>query len=433
MNQVQPPTELLGERSSPSLLGRLSLMMFLQYFMQGAYLPIASVYVERTLGFTSAQIGYFGAALAVGPILAPFLFGQLVDRLFATQWVMAACHLVGGILMLALATQTNFWTVIILGTTYSILYVPTMMLSNSLAFQHLKNSSMEFPWIRLFGTLGYIVPAYLIEFWWLRGLKDAQLDQARAVAFVFSGIAGIVMAFYCLSLPHTPPQRNEKRRYAPGAILALLRHRDFFVLVLVSFLIAMAHQFVIVWNSPFLRAILDTGNKGAYEQSLSSLGQICELAVLACLGLMLKRLGFKRTMLLGTIAYMTRCLLFALVFSVDMPLAGKLVVAGIGEALHGFCFGCFMAVGYMYVDRIAPPDVRGSMQNIYGVFVLSLGFFVGGLVSGQVGKFFSSAGPGGGEVHNWTSIWLTCAAGCAVCVVIFALFFPNREPEPAKL
>ena len=118
MNPIDKSTGLFSGRSSPALLGRLSLMMFLQYFMQGAYLPIASVYVERTLGFNSAQMGYFVAALAVGPILAPFLFGQLVDRLFATQWVMAACHLVGGILMLLLAAQTNFWAVIILGTTY---------------------------------------------------------------------------------------------------------------------------------------------------------------------------------------------------------------------------------------------------------------------------------------------------------------------------
>lgn len=430
MSQAAKPPLATPAYSPATLFGRLSLMMFLQYFMQGAYLPIASVYVQRTLGFTSAQVGYFGAALAVGPILAPFLFGQLVDRLFATQYVLAACHLVGGILMLVLATLTGFWPVIIIGTVYSILYVPTMMLTNSLAFQHLRNSDMEFPWIRLFGTMGYIVPAYLIEFWWLRGLHGAELNQARAVAFVFSGVAGIVMAVYCLTLPHTPPQRSEQRKYAPGAIIRLLRHRDFLVLVVVSFIIAMAHNYVIVWNSPFLRDILDTGNLGAREQTLSSLGQICEVVVLVCLGLMIKSLGFKNTMLIGAVAYMTRCLLFASVFMFDMPLTAKLVTAGVGQALHGLCFGCFMAVGYMYVDRIVPADARGSMQNIYGVFVLSLGFFVGSVVSGQVGAFFSKQ-VNGTEVHNWPAIWLVCAAGCAVCVVLFALFFPNREPERA--
>ena len=205
------PTAPTGNSSFP-LLGRLSVMMFLQYFVQGSYLPIASVYVQDALGFSATQVGIFSAALAVGPILAPFILGQLVDRMFATQRVMAFCHFLGGVLMLMLCTQTEVWPVLILGTAYSVLYVPTMMLSNSLTFHHLKNSDMEFPWVRLFGTLGYIVPAYLIEFWWLRGLEGDALDRARAVAFGLSGIAGIAMGFYCLSLPHTPAQPHKQRK-----------------------------------------------------------------------------------------------------------------------------------------------------------------------------------------------------------------------------
>ncbi len=415
-------------KSSFPMMSRLSVMMFLQYFVQGCYLPIASVYVGDALGFTPMQVGLFSAALAVGPILAPFFVGQLVDRMFATQRVMAICHVIGGLLMLALYSQTRTWPVIVLGALYSILYVPTMMLSNSLAFNHLKNSDKEFPWVRLFGTLGFIIPAYVIEFWWLFGLQDGALDQARGAVFALSGIAGIVMGLYCLTLPHTPAQQHERRKYAPGVVVSMLRQRHFLVLVVVSFLIAIAHQFVVVWLSPFLRAILDTGGWGAYEQSISSVGQICELVVLATLGLMIKRLGFKRTMLLGAVAYLLRCLIFSLVFSLDPPFAGKLALAALGQALHGVCFGCFMAVGYIYVDRIAPKDVRGSMQTLYGTFVLALGFFVGGFVSGWIGKCFTSS-VGGTEVQDWTGIWLSCAALCGVCVVLFAVFFPKEIPE----
>jgi len=413
-------------RSSFRLLGRLSLMMFLQYFVQGCYLPIASLYVGQTLGFTPPQVGIFVAALAVGPVLAPFLIGQVVDRAFATERVMAFCHFVGGALMLALYAQTQVWPVVILGTVYSVLYVPTMMLSNSLAFQHLKNSDMEFPWIRLFGTLGYIVPAYLIEFWWLWGLQGEDLGRARGIAFVFSGIVGIGMGLYCRCLPHTPAQKREDRPYAPGAVLAMLRRQNFLVLVVVSFLIAIAHQFVIVWYSPFMRTILDTGGWGAYEQSISSIGQICELGVLAILGFMIKRFGFKWTLLLGASAYMLRCLLFSLVFSVDPPFAGKLVLAAVGQGLHGFCFGCFLAAAYMYVDRIAHEDIRGSMQTLYGTFVVGLGFFVGGLVGGQVGDRFSTQSDGV-IVYDWTSIWLSCTLLCVVCVVAFAVLFRNEN------
>ena len=419
---------LRRQRSSYGLLGRLALMMFLQYFVQGAYLPIASLYVEQSLGFTSSQIGWFISALAIGPILAPFLLGQLVDRLFPTEWVMAFCHLVGGLLMLVLYTQTGVWPVIVLGTAYSILYVPTMMLSNSLAFQHLRNSELEFPWIRILGTLGYIAPAFIIEMWWLRDLGGAELESERGIAFAISGLVGMLMAGYCLTLPRTLPQHREDRKYAPGFVVSMLAQRDFLVLTVVSFLIAMAHQFIVAWTSLLLKAILATGGGGAYEQRISSLGQICEIVILAVLGLLIKRLGFKWTLVLGATAYLVRCLLFAAVFYFDTTFYGKLALAAVGQSLHGLCFGCFFAVGYMYVDRISPPDVRGSMQTIYGTFIVAAGFFVGGLAGGAIGEMFTQ-GSGENAVRDWPSIWLSCAALCAVCVALMVVFFPRGRAE----
>jgi MFS family permease len=244
-------------------------------------------------------------------------------------------------------------------------------------------------------------------------------------------MASILLGIYCLSLPHTPPQRRAERAYAPGVVVAMIGRRDLLVLVVVSFFIAMAHQFVLVWNSPFLRAILDTGGWGAYEQSISSIGQICELGVLAVLGLLIKRLGYKWTLTLGASAYLARCLLCASVFFFDPPFAGKLLLAGTAQALHGFCFGCFLAVGYMYVDRIAPPDVRGSMQTLYGTFIVSLGFFAGGLVSGKVGDWFTTV-VGGATLRDWPLLWLSCAALCAGCVLLMVACFPRvRSPQPS--
>jgi MFS family permease len=126
-------------------------------------------------------------------------------------------------------------------------------------------------------------------------------------------------------------------------------------------------------------------------------------------------------MLIGACAYLLRCLLFAMVFWVDPTFTGKLILATAGQTLHGFCFGCFMAVGYMYVDRVASSDVRGSMQTLYGTFVLALGFFVGGFVSGIIGDMFTEVDTGD---RDWTSIWMSCAALCAVCVGVFAWLFP---------
>jgi predicted MFS family arabinose efflux permease len=309
------------------------------------------------------------------------------------------------------------------------MYVPTMMLSNSLAFQHLRNSDMEFPWIRLFGTLGFIAPAFLIEPILLRGLTGTELEQARAVSFALSGIFGLLMAVYCLTLPHTPPVRDEKHKYAPGVVMEMLRQRDFLVIVVVTFLICIAHQYFFVFNSPFLNELLRSGGvETARELQISSVGQWCEIGVMAILGFVLTRIGYKWTLVLGAGAYMLRCLAFAAVFATDVPFAGKLALALSGQALHGFCFGFFLAVGYMYVDRISPRDVRGSMQNIYGVFFVSIGFFVGGLIGGEVGEWFTTQ-VGEEEVRNWTGIWMTSAALCAVCVAILIAFFPGRQPE----
>ena len=150
----EPPQPQVGDetgRTQRSLKLRLCGMMFLQYFVQGCYLPIASLYVEQTLGFSARQVGIFGSALAVGPLFAPFVLGQLVDRHFATQRVVAFCHFVAGVLMIALYLQEGVWPVIILGTIYSVLYVPTMMLTNALAFHHLKDRDKEFPIVRLPG------------------------------------------------------------------------------------------------------------------------------------------------------------------------------------------------------------------------------------------------------------------------------------------
>jgi len=310
---------------------RLSVMMFLQYFVQGAYLPVVSVYVREALGFSNTQIGYFSAALAVGPMLAPFLIGQFVDRYFATERVMAFCHLAGGVLMLCLWTQTEPWMIIGIGMVYSLLYVPTMMLSNLIAFRHLTNSDAQFPRVRLFGTIGFILPAYLVEFWWLQGLDGAELQNGRGIVFVLSGGVGILLGLYCLSLPNTPPQPGKERSYAPATVLRMFTQRDFAVLIVVSFFIAIAHQFFFVWNSPFLRDILDSGGvTGAYEQSISSVGQICEIGVMAGLGLLIGRLGFKWTMTIGAFAYTLRCVLLGLVFVVDPPFAGKIARFGPG-------------------------------------------------------------------------------------------------------
>ena len=238
-------------RTGASMMVRLCIMMFLQYFVQGCYLPIITVYIKDALGFSPLQIGAFGAALAVGPLVAPFIIGQMVDRHFATARVLAFCHLAGGVIMLVLywlgtslsADYDVFVPIVILGTMYSTLYVPSMMLTNSLSFHQLKESEREFPIARLFGTIGFIVPAWLIELYFLKGLEGHELDMARGIVLAFSGISGLIMGLYSLTLPPTPPVESDKKELAPGKVIRLLKHRHFLSLVIISLLVALVHKF----------------------------------------------------------------------------------------------------------------------------------------------------------------------------------------------
>jgi hypothetical protein len=310
--------------------------------------------------------------------------------------------------------------VIILGCLYSVLYVPSLMLTNSLAFHHLVSREREFPFVRLWGTIGFVFPAWLVEFWWLRGLEGSQLVQARGVTLLFAGIAGILMAVYSLTLPATPPPSKDARDFAPVKVVGLLRRRNFLVLVLVSFGIAIVHNYFFVWNSPFLKEVLAQGGvKGAWEQRISSIGQVAEVAVMTILGLMISRLGFKWTMAIGMAAYATRFVLLAFVGSYWVPFTLNISTACLAQALHGFCFGCFLAVAYML-------DIRGSMQTVYGTFVIGVGFFLGGVISGEIGERFSSE-----TGTDWVAIWMVGAALTLACLVAFVVFFPKETIEEA--
>jgi len=416
-----------------SIRRRLAGMMFLQYFMQGAYLTILSVYVKDALHFTDEQIGWFISAMAVGPVLAPFVVGQLVDRMLPTERVLAGCHFLGGLIMLALFYQTKFIPVIVLGTIYSILYIPTMMLTNSMAFHHLRNRDQEFPMVRVWGTIGFIVPSWLISFYFLRGLTGDELSRRQGVAFIVSGIAGLVMAGYCFLLPHTPPTPRGSGNFAPGVVLRLLKRRDFAVLFAVSFFIAAVHNYFFVWNSPLVKQLLARNGWADRTQAFTTIGQITEILVMALLAPMILKLGYKRTMIIGAIAYAVRCVAFAGAASTDLPFGTALAVAAFGQSLHGICFAFFMAAAFIYIDRQAPADVKGSLQTIYGVFVMGLGGVAGGVWGGRMGDRFSQSLPGVGgtetKIYDWSPIWLWCAAVALLCAVAMAILFPSTASE----
>jgi MFS family permease len=470
------PASVAASRTPESLRLRLDAMMFLQYFIQGSYAPVLTLYVQDALGFGPDQMGLLQAAVAFGPLAAPFVVGQLVDRHLATQHVLAGCHLLGAALMLALWFQTGFWPVAVLGVLYSLTYVPTMMLTNSLAFHHLSDRDREFPAIRLWGTIGFVTPAWLVEGVFLSGLRGDELNRTRGIVLLVSAAGSLAMAVYSATcLPATPPPSRGREDLAPARVLRLLCGPAFVGLVLSSLAIGAAHQFFFVWNGPFLGDVLRTGGAtGAWEQRIASLGQIFEVLVMVVLGAAVKRLGFRTVLSVGATAYAVRCVLLAGAAAANGPwlpegstapptfaaLLGSatflkvMSLVACGEMLHGVCFGCFLAVAFMYVDRLAPKDVRGSMQNIYGNVVVAVGALAGGAIGGRVGAWFTSAvgaaplrrewgltGDAGlvefvqgtGEkavvaVRDWPGIWSSGALLAILGLVLLALLFPRTAP-----
>jgi len=461
---------------------RLYVMMFLQYFVQGCYLPVISVYLEESMGLNKEQIGLFGMGLAIGPLLSAMVLGQLADRRFATQRVLAFSHLAAAVLMFLLYASIQYFgasagkgfsLVVLLGVGYAILYSPSMMLTNALAFHHLKDSGREFPLVRLWGTIGFVLPAWIVEYFFLSSSQTALLNNARGVTLLFAAGAGAVMGAYCFTLPDTPPRRGASK-LALTQVLELLRSRAMLVLMVVALGVAVVHKFFFVLNSPYLKAMLYRGGEAGWEGRIASIGQVAEVGVMAILALLIARLGFKWTMSLGICAYIARSLLLAGAATINGDFALSMTLVALGQAMHGFCFACFLAAGYMFVDRTATDDIRASMQNFFGTIVVGVGFLLGGLVAGRIGNAFEAPnqsqlgmvagttgwtavfdqeGPPADSVRarlgiqsqagwsvvigqdrrqDWAGTWTASAAMAFVCLVVFVLFFPRRAGETPK-
>jgi nucleoside transporter len=410
---------------------RLAAMMFLQYFVQGAYLSIVADYLRTYLKSSPDEISWFMAALGAGPLVAPFIVGQLVDRHMATERVLAACHALAGVLMIAIYYQTSFMPVLVLGTAYSVLYTPTMMLTNSLAFSHLASRDREFPLIRLWGTIGFIVPAWFILFYFLKGLSGDDLSRAQGVAFIVSGSVGLVMAAYCLTLPHTPPEPRKSGSFAPAVVLGLAKRRDFRILFIVTFFLAAVHTYFFFFNSSLVRAVLARTGYEDWTQTFTTLGQIAEIGVMTLLGPSIVRLGYKRTMLIGAAAYTLRCVALALAGDAAMPFSAAVSLAAIGQALHGVCFGFFLAAAFIFVDRTSPADVKGSMQTIFGTLIFGLGAVLGSFMGGRLEAVYVNKSAAV-AVYQWEPIWLWCAALGGVCFLLLAAAFPATPSEKSE-
>jgi nucleoside transporter len=390
---------------------RLSALMFLQYFVWGAWYVTMGTWLGETLHFSGEQIGLAAGTTALSAMISPFFVGMVADRFLATERILAALHALGGAILFWAASRTSFSGVYTGLLIYTLCYMPTLALSNSLSFRQMADPGREFPPIRVLGTIGWIVAGLLIG---TLGL------EATATPLRLAGGASVVLGLFCFALPHTPPMATdgppEGGHYIRAILgldaLKLLGERSFAVFVIGSFLICIPLQFYYAFANLFLNELHVVNAAGKM-----TLGQMSELFFMLVMPWFFRRLGVKWMLLVGMLAWTARYAFFA--FGDNAGLVWMLYG---GIVLHGVCYDFFFVTGQIYVDQKAPGDLRAAAQGFIAFVTLGVGMFIGSWASGKVVDTFAS-----GASHDWRAIWLVPAVGAALVLLLFAGLFRVEE------
>jgi len=390
---------------------RLSVMMFLEFFIWGAWFVTMGTYLTGPLGFSDAENALAYATQSWGAIIAPFVIGLIADKYVNAERLLGAIHLVGAVLMYRIAKTSEFATFYPYLLLYMILYMPTLALVNAISFRQLDDPARRFGLIRFWGTFGWIVAGLLISF----GFNwDSQADQLRNT-FTMAAVASLALGVFSFTLPATPPKKGGAGgglREALGLdALALLRDRNFLIFFAASILICIPLAFYYQHANQFLTEV-----QVANAAGIQTIGQMSELVFMLLVPFFLKRFGMKMTLLIGMLAWAARYVLFA------YGNAGELVFMLIlGIALHGMCYDFFFVSGQVFTDSKAGPRYKSAAQGLITLATYGVGMLIGFWIAGQLTAAFAIEGG-----HDWRSIWIYPAAFAAGVAVLFALLFKNE-------
>ena len=393
---------------------RLGVMMFLEFFVWGAWFVTMGSHLTGALHFTDPQNALAYATQSWGAILAPFIIGLIADKYVNAERLLGVIHLIGAALMYVLASATQFDAFYPYLLGYMILYMPTLALVNAIAFRHVPNPAGSFGYIRAGGTLGWIVAGVAISYFgWdaPAGIPAGPLKNT----FLMASAASLLLGFYSFTLPGTPPQRGAGAgglREALGLdALVLLRDRNYLVFFIASILICIPLAFYYQHANQFLTELRLENATGK-----QALGQVSELLFMLLIPLFLTRFGMKLTLLIGMMAWAVRYVLFA--YGNTGELVSMLMV---GILLHGVCYDFFFVSGQVFTDSKAGARYKSAAQGLITLATYGVGMLIGFWVAGQLTAAFAV-----GAGHDWHSIWLYPAAFAAVVAVLFALLFRNE-------
>jgi nucleoside transporter len=392
---------------------RLSTMMFLEYFIWGSWYVTLGTWLAGPMHFTGQQIGLAAGATSVGAILAPFFVGLIADRLFATQKVLAVLHILGAALLFVASSQTSFAVFYSTLLLYCLCFMPTLALTNSLAFRQMRDTKEEFGAIRVLGSLGWIIAGLLIGHMGV---------EATAMPIKLAALSSLVMGIYCLTLPSTPPLGDRTKRLTVGNIfpreaVALLKDKSVLIFVIASFFICIPLQFYYAFTNLFLNQV---GVQNAAGKMTG--GQMSELLCMVLIPWFFRRLGVKYMLVAGMAAWVARYLFFAY----GNVSAGMWMLWG-GILLHGICYDFFFVTGQIYIDQKADVGLRAAAQGLITFITYGLGMFVGSWLSGAVAQHYTLAVAQGTVTYDWRSIWMASAIISALVLIFFLFTFSEKK------
>jgi len=387
-------------------------MMFLQFFIWGAWFVTMGTYLGQGLSFTGVEVAQAYSTMPWGAIVAPFLVGMVADRFFAAEKVLGVMHLAGAGLLYYASQVTDpgafFWILLV----YALCYNPTLALVNAISFNQIADPEKEFPAIRVFGPLGWIVAGIIVG---TMGI------EATAQPLQFAAAASVVLGLYSFALPHTPPKSLGHKVTVRDVLgldaLSLMKDRSFAIFVIGSLLICIPLAFYYNFTNLFLNeaGVVNAAGK-------QTMGQMSEVLFMLVMPFFFKRLGVKWMLLVGMLAWALRYVLFAFGNAQDLVF---MYYGGI--LLHGVCYDFFFVTGQIYVDNRAPKSIQASAQGFITLITYGVGMLIGAWASGPVVDRYVTAGGAG---HDWQSVWLWPAAMAFAIMLMFAFFF--SEPKPAE-
>ncbi|MCO5287622.1 MAG: nucleoside permease [Chitinophagaceae bacterium] len=403
---------------------RLAFMMFLEFFIWGAWFVTLGIFLDNNLHASGSQSAAVFSTQSWGAIIAPFIIGLIADRYFNAERILGVLHLIGALLMYQMYQSDAIGSFYPYVLSYMILFMPTLALVNSISFNQMQDPEKQFSSIRVLGTIGWIVAGLFISYVFIWDSKEAVAGGAMKYTFLMASVASLILGLYSFTLPKTPPRMAKGATTKIADILGLdalklLKDKNFAIFFAASILICIPLAFYYQYASQYLSNI-DIPNPAAKM----SIGQASEVIFMLLLPVFFKRFGFKNTILIGMLAWTIRYALFAYGNSGDLAF---MIILGI--ALHGVCYDFFFVSGQIYTDKKAGEKFKSAAQGLITLATYGVGMLIGFQIAGIIFDTYTL----GENSFDWKMIWIIPSAIALVVFLLFAVLFKEKNEKTTEM